>query len=212
MAYQSIWYFSDLPEDVVEILDKDLYTNFNYKMQDSKLHGDSLNKEKRNSKNTWISTDHWIAGFLWHYVQKANRDNFLYDLSYIDGESMQYTRYGEGEYYNWHNDSSIAVHYKPQALGISGGNTVNNEKVHIDYLNKNTELVRKLSFTLQLSDPNDYEGGNVQLMNDAGQSYIAPRKRGTIILFDARTQHRVNKVTKGTRRSIVGWVVGPRWK
>ena len=212
MAYQSIWYFSDLPEDVVEILDKDLYTNFNYKMQDSKLHGDSLNKEKRNSKNTWISTDHWIAGFLWHYVQKANRDNFLYDLSYIDGESMQYTRYGEGEYYNWHNDSSIAVHYKPQALGISGGNTVNNEKVHIDYLNKSTELVRKLSFTLQLSDPNDYEGGNVQLMNDAGQSYIAPRKRGTIILFDARTQHRVNKVTKGTRRSIVGWVVGPRWK
>jgi len=212
MAYQSIWYFSDLPEDVVEILDKDLYTNFNYKMQDSKLHGDSLNKEKRNSKNTWIPTDHWIAGFLWHYVQKANRDNFLYDLSYIDGESMQYTRYGEGEYYNWHNDSSIAVHYKPQALGISGGESINHEKVHIDYLNKNTEMVRKLSFTLQLSDPNDYEGGNVQLMNDAGQSYIAPRKRGTIILFDARTQHRVNKVTKGTRRSIVGWVVGPRWK
>ncbi len=212
MAYQSIWYFTNLPEDVVEILDKDLYNNFDHQMQDSKLHGDALNKDKRNSKNTWISTDHWISGFLWHYVQKANRDNFLYDLSYIDGESMQYTRYGEGEYYNWHNDSSIAVHYKPQALGISGGNTVNNEKVHIDYLNKNTELVRKLSFTLQLSDPNDYEGGNVQLMNDAGQSYIAPRKRGTIILFDARTQHRVNKVTKGTRRSIVGWVVGPRWK
>ena len=212
MAYQSIWYFSNLPEDVVEILDKDLYNNFDHKMQDSKLHGDSLNKDKRNSKNTWIPTDHWIAGFLWHYVQKANRDNFLYDLSYIDGESMQYTRYGKGEYYNWHNDSSIAVHYKPQALGISGGNTVNNEKVHIDYLNKNTELVRKLSFTLQLSDPNDYEGGNVQLMNDAGQSYIAPRKRGCIVLFDSRTSHRVLKVTKGTRRSIVGWVVGPRWK
>ena len=132
MAYQSIWYFSDLPEDVVDLLDKDLYTNFDHKMQDSKLHGDALNKEKRNSKNTWIPTDHWIAGFLWHYVQKANRDNFLYDLSYIDGESMQYTRYGEGEFYNWHNDSSIAVHYKPQALGISGGQTVNNEKAHID--------------------------------------------------------------------------------
>ena len=99
----------------------DLYNNFDHQMQDSKLHGDALNKEKRNSKNTWISTDHWISGFLWHYVQKANRDNFLYDLSYIDGESMQYTRYGEGEYYNWHNDSSIAVHYKPQALGMSGG-------------------------------------------------------------------------------------------
>ena len=88
----------------------------------------------------------------------------------------------------------------------------NYEKAHIDYLNKNTEMVRKLSFTLQLSDPNDYEGGNVQLMNDAGQSYIAPRQRGCIVLFDSRTPHRVLKVTKGTRRSIVGWVVGPRWK
>ena len=212
MAYQSIWYFSNLPEDVVEILDKDLYNNFDHKMQDSKLHGDALNKEKRNSKNTWIPSTHWIAGFLWHYVQKANRDNFLYDLSYIDGESMQYTRYGEGEYYNWHNDSSIAVHYKPQALGISGGESINNEKAHIDYLNKNTEMVRKLSFTLQLSDPNDYEGGNVQLIDDAGKSYIAPRQRGSIVLFDSRTSHRVLKVTKGTRRSIVGWVVGPRWK
>ena len=212
MAYQSIWYFSDLPEDVVDLLDKDLYTNFDHKMQDSKLHGDALNKEKRNSKNTWIPSTHWIAGFLWHYVQKANRDNFLYDLSYIDGESMQYTRYGEGEYYNWHNDSSIAVHYKPQALGISGGESINNEKAHIDYLNKNTEMVRKLSFTLQLSDPNDYEGGNVQLIDDAGKSYIAPRQRGSIVLFDSRTSHRVLKVTKGTRRSIVGWVVGPRWK
>ena len=51
MAYQSIWYFTNLPEDVVEILDKDLYNNFDHQMQDSKLHGDALNKDKRNSKN-----------------------------------------------------------------------------------------------------------------------------------------------------------------
>ena len=56
MAYQSIWYFTNLPEDVVEILDKDLYTNFDHQMRDSKLYGDALHKEKRNSKNTWIST------------------------------------------------------------------------------------------------------------------------------------------------------------
>ena len=212
MAFQSVWYFTDLPEDVVDILDKDLYDNFNSKMQDSKLHGDALNKEKRNSKNTWISTDHWIAGFLWHYVQKANRDNFLYDLSHIDGESMQYTRYGEGEFYNWHNDSNLPVHYKPQINEAGGGSSFNNQDAHIDYLNIKTELVRKLSFTLQLSHPDDYEGGNVQLMNDSGKSYIAPRQRGCIILFDSRTAHRVLKVKKGTRRSIVGWVVGPRWK
>ena len=125
---------------------------------------------------------------------------------------MQYTRYGEGQYYNWHNDSSISVHYKPNPTDIPGGESVNNQNVHIDYLNKNSELVRKLSFTLQLSDPDEYEGGNVQLIDDGGKSYIAPRKRGCIVLFDSRTSHRVLKITKGTRRSIVGWVVGPRWK
>ena len=73
-------------------------------------------------------------------------------------------------------------------------------------------MVRKLSFTLQLSHPDDYEGGNVELIDEAGKNYIAPRQRGSMILFDSRTQHRVNKVTKGERKSIVGWVLGPRWK
>ena len=45
-----------------------------------------------------------------------------------------------------------------------------------------------------------------------GSKYVAPRKRGTIVLFDSRTQHCVNKVKKGVRKSIVGWTVGPRWK
>ena len=65
---------------------------------------------------------------------------------------------------------------------------------------------------MQLSDADDYEGGNVQMMDEGGTSYIAPRTRGTIVLFDSRTQHRVLPVTKGVRKSIVGWTVGPRWK
>ena len=81
-----------------------------------------------------------------------------------------------------------------------------------DFLNENVEQVRKLSFVVQLSNHDDYEGGNLQLLDEAGNSYIAPRKRGTVILFDSRTSHRVLKVTKGTRKSIVGWTVGPRWK
>ena len=81
-----------------------------------------------------------------------------------------------------------------------------------DFMNEKLEMVRKLSFAMQLSDPDDYEGGNVQLLDEAGNSYIAPRKKGAIMLFDSRTQHRVLKVTKGVRKSIVGWTVGPRWK
>ena len=49
-------------------------------------------------------------------------------------------------------------------------------------------------------------------MDEAGNSYIAPRQKGSIMLFDSRTPHRVHKVTRGVRKSIVGWVVGPRWK
>ena len=93
MAFQSIWYFTDLPEDIVNILDKDLADNFDFTMGDSKLLEEQINKKIRNSQNAWISSEHWIAGFLWHYVNKANRDNFLYDLTHIDGENLQYTKY-----------------------------------------------------------------------------------------------------------------------
>ena len=206
MAYQSIWYYTRLPESVVDSIEKDLINNFDSRMVDSKLHGDALNKDKRNSQNAWIPTDHWVAGFLWHYVQRANRENFLYDLRNIDGESLQYTRYGEGQFYNWHNDAGLAVQYKPTSVGNFAEGRAQ------DFVNENIELIRKLSFSLQLSHPDDYEGGNVQFLDEGGKSYIAPRQRGSIVLFDSRTQHRVLKVTKGTRKSIVGWVVGPRWK
>ena len=92
------------------------------------------------------------------------------------------------------------------------GSLDNNDEFLINSVKINCEIVRKLSFSIQLSDPDDYEGGNVQFLDEAGNSYFAPRKRGTIVLFDSRTMHRVLKVTKGTRKSIVGWTVGPRWK
>lgn len=206
MAYQSIWYQTELNPKIIETIEEDLTDNFQEQMGDSRLMGDALNRDKRNSKNAWIPTHHWTAGFVWHYVERANRENFLYDIRNIDGESMQFTQYGVGEFYGWHNDAGISCHYKP----VSVGN--HHEGRAQDYLNEKLELVRKLSFVVQLSDPDDYEGGNLQLLAEDGKSYFAPRKRGTVIVFDSRTQHRVLKVTKGTRKSLVGWVVGPRWK
>lgn len=212
MAYQSIWYYTGLPKDIVNILDDYVSEKFDSEMKDSELIGRHKDKNKRNSENAWINTNHWIAGFLWHYVNKANRENFLYDLTNIDGENLQYTKYSEGQYYNWHNDAGISNYYKPQYVGNSGIDDDSDNLQTTDFLKTNCELVRKLSFTLQLSHPDEYEGGNVQLIDDTGKSYIAPRQRGTIILFDSRTQHRVIKVKKGVRKSIVGWVLGPRWK
>ena len=206
MAFQSVWYYTNLPEDIVDIIEKDLTDDYDPQMADSRLHGDTLNKDKRNSENTWIPTTHWVAGFLWHYVERANRENFLYDLRNIDGESLQYTRYGEGQFYGWHNDAGLATQYKPVSLNN------HSEGRAQDFVEENIELVRKLSFSIQLSGPDEYEGGNFQLLDEAGNNYLAPRKRGCIVLFDSRTQHRVQKVRKGTRKSIVGWVVGPRWK
>tara|TARA_Y100000004_G_scaffold66461_1_gene74541 strand:+ start:1002 stop:1622 length:621 start_codon:yes stop_codon:yes gene_type:complete len=206
MAFQSVWYFSDLPAEIVEIIESDLSANFDDAMGDSRLMGDALNKDKRNSQNAWVPSHHWVGGFLWHYIMRANRENFLYDLRCIDGESIQYTRYKEGQFYGWHNDAGLAGQYKP----VTVGNRI--EGLGQDFLNENVEMVRKLSFVVQLSSPDDYEGGNLQLLDEMGKTYIAPRKRGTVILFDSRTQHRVQKVKSGVRKSLVGWTVGPRWK
>jgi PKHD-type hydroxylase len=47
-------------------------------------------------------------------------------------------------------------------------------------------------------------------MDNAGKLYFAPKQRGAIIFFDSRTPHRVRKIKSGMRKSLVGWVVGPR--
>ena len=93
MAFQSVWYFTDLPKKVVDIIVEDLSENFDESMVDSQVQSKDINKEKRNSKNSWVPTNHWISGFIWHYVIKANNENFLYDLTTIDGGAIQYTQY-----------------------------------------------------------------------------------------------------------------------
>ena len=213
-AFQSIWYFTDLPNEIIKIMKKDLLQNFDKDIDQSPVFVKNKNDQDasvgfdkvRNSKHTWVSSSHWTGGFLWHYVERANRENFLYDLKCLDHEIIQYTIYNEGDYYDWHTDGGLTTHYKPQFIGNSTDGVGN------DFYNQNTELVRKLSFSLQLSDPEDYEGGELELINEIGESYLAPKTQGCLILFDSRTRHRVRTVTKGTRKSLVGWVLGPRWK
>lgn len=68
---------------------------------------------------------------------------------------------------------------------------------------------RKLSLTLVLSDPEEYEGGEFQFF-DGGPITVAPRRMGDMIVFPSDLQHRVTPVTKGMRRSMVAWAAGPR--
>ena len=65
MALQSVWFFTGLPSDIINSLEKDLENHFDDEMGDSKLINDVLNKNIRKSKNTWIPTHHWITGWLW---------------------------------------------------------------------------------------------------------------------------------------------------
>ena len=75
------------------------------------------------------------------------------------------------------------------------------------------EKTRKLSFSFQLSDPHDYEGGNFEIQSDdSDRKTVAPRTKGTLFIFDSRYRHRVTKITKGQREALVGWVSGPRWR
>ena len=191
MANTCCWYETRLPENLI----KDILDNLN-KIDESVFIDSEVDiynpsvKDIRKSKHCWIPTTHWIGGFTWHYVMKANRKNFLYDISHIEQDVIQYTHYNKGDYYNWHTDQDLRVIEKPK------------------------ELVRKLSFTLQLSDENEYTGGNLEFadFDNSKNKFIAPRTRGCLIVFDSRVPHRVCPVKSGLRKSLVGWVMGKRWR
>jgi PKHD-type hydroxylase len=70
---------------------------------------------------------------------------------------------------------------------------------------------RKLSLSVQLSDPDDYEGGDVELMLSQDPTAVS-RGQGNLALFPSYTVHRVTPVTKGTRYSLVGWLAGPAFR
>ena len=80
--------------------------------------------------------------------------------------------------------------------------------------------MRKLSVTVSLSDPEDYEGGVLEFdLRNTGQintSEIIKCKeilpKGSIVVFPSYTWHRVSPVTKGTRLSLVQWNLGPGFK
>jgi PKHD-type hydroxylase len=197
MAFQSYWFQTNIPTDIIKIIEDDVKQFDSLKIQ-SALIGGQENLSKRNSENSWIPTTHWVGGFIWHYIQKANRENFLYDLTAIDNESLQYTVYNKNQFYDWHTDSSISLQKSPTTFN--------------ETLTPSIEYIRKLSIVCQLTDQTLYSGGDLEIQSDEGDIYKAPREQGTVIVFDSRARHRVTPITDGIRKSLVGWVVGPRWK
>ena len=136
----------------------------------------------RSSRVSWI-TDKRVLNLLYDYVDTANRNAFnvhVYKLA-----AMQYTEYhaNENGHYNWHHD--------------------------IDW-NGNNGLDRKLSITVQLSNPEEYSGGDFDF--DECQSPPPTIKtKGTVLVFPSYLRHRVSPVTNGIRKSLVAWFEGPKW-
>ena len=206
MADLACWYKTQLPSDILNTFNKDVNSRDTASILNRSTVVDEekvSNRNIRKSKNFWISTNHWIGGWIWFYIQKLNRENFKYDIIDIDGDQIQYTHYDTGDYYHWHSDTELSV-YQADTHPIRSTSD--------NIISTNTEYVRKLSFTLQLSSPDDYTGGELQFLDFSNESFFAPKDQGSIIVFDSRIRHRVRKVKSGARKSLVGWVVGPRWR
>ena len=152
----------------------------NFKSLDGKVSTD-INKSYRSSKIKWLPENNdtkWIYNTLKILVKKANK---IWNFDLVGfGENIQIGEYSyhDNGHYDWHLDIGEDCNY------------------------------RKISISVQLSDPNDYEGGELQFFTNRNIR-TAPKNKGDVIIFPSYFLHRVTNVTKGKRRSLVLWVTGP---
>jgi PKHD-type hydroxylase len=138
----------------------------------------------RESKLHWIHTDNWISALMAQLIVEANREFFRYDITKWT-DQIQYTVYeGRGSKYGWHYDPTD---------------------------DPSQQITRKLSISLILSDPSEYEGGEFQ-MHALDKLVTLKPPAGTAIIFPSLTPHRVRPLKSGIRKSLVGWMGGPPWK
>ena len=153
-------------------------------------------KKKRDSDIVWLN-DRWIYKEVQPYVHRANADagwNFQWDFS----ESMQFTKYNKGQYYDWHCDGWDRPYLRKEGDPSNG-------------------KIRKLSVTVSLSEGGvDYKGGELEFdfrnldpdkkRNIRKCKEILPK--GSLIIFPSFVWHRVCPIKKGTRHSLVMWNLG----
>jgi PKHD-type hydroxylase len=146
-----------------------------------------LNKSKRTTTISWIPFDDPRALPMYSIIEDCmnniNTNHFGFEFPQLS-EPAQFTVYPEGAFYDWHTDSDIHFIQQP--------------------------LVRKISMTILLSDPKEFEGGELQFVEDERDAL--PLVRGEAAFFASFVRHRVKPVTKGNRKSLVMWFGGPPLK
>ena len=146
--------------------------------------GGGINKKIRNVEQQVMPIDQqgWPLTRILDLAKQANSARFKFDVQgFLDVDAPMIMRYTKGGHYDWHVDTGNSVCH------------------------------RKLSFTIQLSDSKDYEGGDVEFIGSKVDTK-AFRQKGMCIIYPSFLPHRVTKVTKGTRHAIVGWIHGPTFK
>jgi len=116
-------------------------------------------------------------------MKQANGNHFGYEGMTIT-EAAQFTEYPKGGFYDWHMDAEVNCQFEPP--------------------------VRKISMTILLSDPSKFEGGDLEFMTEGNKP--PQLLQGQAIFFCSLLRHRVSKVKKGMRRSLVMWFGGPPFK
>ena len=116
-------------------------------------------------------------------MHQVNGNHFGYEGMTIT-EQAQFTEYPKGGFYDWHMDSDVNCRFEPP--------------------------VRKISMTILLSPPNEFEGGDLEFMTEGNKP--PQLLQGQAIFFCSLIRHRVSKVKKGIRRSLVMWFGGPPFK
>ena len=150
------------------------------------LSGNYNNKNIRESKISWVPINNetmWMYQKLTDCIKIVNESYFEYELTKM--EKIQFTRYycEEKSFYTRHVDSNH---------GFIPDN-------------------RKLTFVMQLSDPDEYEVG--ELLLHVGKDPISIEKeKGLIVFFPSYILHECTPVTFGNRNTLVGWVHGPKFK
>jgi len=154
-------------------------------VQEAKLGAGETRHAVRRSQVAFLGMEQkykWLYERVWSAAQECNRLFFNVDISGVEG-NIQFARYDSSDrgFYDWHTDFSG---FRP---------------------------LRKISITIQLARPEDYDGGDLELQF-ANTPEQLERTRGTLIAFPSFVLHRVTPVTRGTRWSLVAWILGTRWR
>ena len=145
-----------------------------------------IDKSIRNCSVFDIDKPYWLTQLLSSYIHEVNQHVFKFHLTTWHGP-LQYILYeGRGTQYKWHSDNGAG---------------------------ENSSGVRKLSLVLSLSDPNEYEGGEFQIiLNGNKQMETFKFNLGECIIFPSTSLHRVRPLKSGKRSVIVGWYGGPDFR